>query len=77
MLTWSTKYNVDEETLWWTRSGEINDFCRQHQIDAQLRNVAKKAFSQSKTDDMIDTIVDLPQMISEINQRLANGERPS
>lgn len=44
---------------------------------ARVRNVAQKAFSQSKTDYMIDTIADLPSVISDINQRLANGERPS
>lgn len=43
---------------------------------AQARNKAKDAFAMSGAHYQIDTVAQLPEVIADINRRLAQGERP-
>jgi phosphonoacetaldehyde hydrolase len=45
------------------------------QLDSERKRI-HAMFESSRPHYMIDTITDLPQVIADINKRLANGEMP-
>jgi phosphonoacetaldehyde hydrolase len=45
------------------------------QLDSERKRI-HGMFESSRPHYMIDTITDLPQVIADINKRLANGEMP-